>query len=159
MLLTWYTVSAVGSSIFTSHINVAHVRHWFGEVKEFPQHDVCYRISWRHGRRGAARRFSDRIAYGNHPSSESQTRAIRAKLVKDVLNGHALAFKRPSVSDIRGLRFSRLGAVEGRKLCTIHDLTLAGDGYRSSVSNDTDFSAAPPCEVGHVFGDVCRRTP
>ena len=21
----------------------------------------------------------------------------------------------------------------------------------------TDFSAAPPCELGHVFGDVCRR--
>ena len=73
------------------------------------------------------------------------------------MNGRALAFKRSSVSDTRGLRVSPLGPVEGRKLRIIHDLTFAGDGYRSSVNADTDLSGAPPCELGHVFGDVCRR--
>ena len=73
------------------------------------------------------------------------------------MNGRAFAFKRSSVSDIRGLRVSPLGAVEGRKLRIIHDLTFAGGGYRSSVKSDTDFSAPLPCELGHVFGDVCIR--
>ena len=95
--------------------------------------------------------------YGNHPSSESHTEAICAKIVQDVVNGRAVAFKRSSVSDIRGLRVSPVGAVEGRKLRIIHDLTFAGGGYRSSVNGDTDFSVAPPCELGHVFADVCRR--
>ena len=95
--------------------------------------------------------------YGNHPSSESHTEAICAKIVQNVVNGRALAFKRSSVSDIRGLRVSPVGAVEGRKLRIIHDLTFAGGGYRSSVNGDTDFSVAPTCELGYVFADVCRR--
>ena len=69
------------------------------------------------------------------------------------MSGRAVAFKRSSVSDIRGLRVSPVGTVEGRKLRIIHDLTFAG-GYRSSVNGDTDFSVAPPCELGHVFADV-----
>ena len=64
---------------------------------------------------------------------------------------------RSSVSDIRGLRVSPPRAVYGRKLRVINDLTFAGDGHRSSVNDDTDFSAVPPCELGHVFGDVCKR--
>ena len=95
--------------------------------------------------------------YGSHPNSESHTEAICAKFVQDVVNGRAVAFKRPSVSDTRGLCVSPVGAVEGRKLRIIHDLTFAGNGYRSSVNGDTDFSVAPPCELGHVFADVCRR--
>ena len=95
--------------------------------------------------------------YGSHPNSESHTEAICAKFVQDVVNGRAVAFKRPSVSDTRGLCVSPVGAVEGRKLHIIHDLTFAGNGYRSSVNGDTDFSVAPPCELGHVFADVCRR--
>ena len=74
------------------------------------------------------------------------------------MNGRTLAFKRPSVSDIRGLHVSPLGAVEGRKLRIIQDLTFVGDGYRSSVNDDTDFSSATPRELGRVFGEVCRRT-
>ena len=84
---------------------------------------------------------------------------IRAKLVQDVVNGRALAFKRSSVSDISGLCVSPLRAVDSRKLRIIYDLTFAGDGYRSSAKDDTDFSAAPPCELGHVFDHVCRRIP
>ena len=104
------------------------------------------------------RRMIAEIAYyGSHPNSESHTEAICAKFVQDVVNGRAVAFKRPSVSDTRGLCVSPVGAVEGRKLHIIHDLTFAGNGYRSSVNGDTDFSVAPPCELGHVFADVCRR--
>ena len=73
------------------------------------------------------------------------------------MNGRALVFKRPSVSDVRGLRVAALGAVEGRKLRIIHDLNIAGDKYRSSVNDDTNFSTPPPFELGHVFGDIFRR--
>ena len=75
-------------------------------------------------------------AYGNHPGSESHTTVIRAKIVQDIMNGRALAFKRSSVFDIRGLRVSPLGTVESKKLRIIQDLTFAGDGYRSSANND-----------------------
>ena len=93
------------------------------------------------------------IRYGNPPSSESRTGVICANIVQD---GCALAFKHPSVSDIRGSDVSPLGAVEGRQLRIIHDLTFARYGYRLSVNDDSDLSAAQPCELGHIFGDVCR---
>ena len=97
------------------------------------------------------------VHYGSHPSSESHTGAICAKIVQDVVNGRAVAFKHSSVSDIHGLHVSPVGAVEGRKLRIIHDLTFAAHAYRSSVNDKTDFSVAPPFELGHVFANVCRR--
>ena len=41
-------------------------------------------------------------AYDNHPSSESHTGVIPAKLVQDAVNGRTLAFKRSYVYDIYG---------------------------------------------------------
>ena len=73
------------------------------------------------------------------------------------MNWNAFAFKPSSISDTRRVRVSPLGAVEARKLRIIYDLTFAGDKYRSSVNGDTHFSTAPPCELGAVFGDVCRQ--
>ena len=49
-----------------------------------------------------------------------------------------------------------MGALQGRKLPIIH-FTFAGDRYHSNVNDNTNFSAALLCELGHVFGDVCRR--
>ena len=34
---------------------------------------------------------------------------------------------------------------------------FARDWFGSSENNDTNVSPAPPCELGHVLGDVCRR--
>ena len=99
------------------------------------------------------------ITYGHHPSSESHTGAIRAKIVQDVVNWGALAFKRLFLSDIRVFRVLPLSAVEGRKLRIIHDLASAGNAYRSSVNDYIDFFTASSCELGHVFGGVCRRIP
>ena len=85
----------------------------------------------------------------------SHTGVIRAKIFQDVVNGRTLALKRSSVSNIRGLRVTPLGAVEIRKLRIIYDLTFAGDWYSSSVDDGTTISATPPCDLGHVLGDVC----
>ena len=146
-------------TLFTPHIDVARVRHWFGEVNGLPQISRLLQVPSPGASVGVAPGgdLQAEITYGNRPSSESHTGAIRANIVQDVVNGRALVFKRSSVSDICGVRVSPLGAAEGRKLCINHDLTFAGHGYRSSVNDDTDFSAAPPCELGHVFGDVSRR--
>ena len=65
------------------------------------------------------------ITNGKHSSSSSHTEVIRANIVQDVVNGSVLMFKRPSVSDIRGLRVSPLGAVEVRNLHIIYGLTFA----------------------------------
>ena len=73
------------------------------------------------------------------------------------MNGRAFTFKRLSISDICGLHISPLGAVEGRKLRIIGDLTFTGDDCRLSGNDDTDCSAALPCELGHAFRYACRR--
>ena len=153
-----YLVPAIGSP-FVTHIDGARVRNWFGEVKNsYP--DIAFVTDVSPGALvdvAPGSYLQAGIAYGNYSIFESHTGAIRAKIVQNVVNGRALAFKRSSVSDIRNLRVSRLGIVEGRKLRIIHDLTFAGNAYRSSVNDDSDFSGAPSCELGHVFGDVCRR--
>ena len=154
-----YLVSAVGSPFFIPHIDVARVRHWFGEVRGFPHISRLLQVLSPGGPVNVTPGgdLQEEIAYDNHPSSESHTGAIRAKIVQDVVIRRALAFKRLSVSDIHGVRVSPLGSVEGRKSRIIHDLTFPGDVCRSSVNDDTDFSAAPPCELGRVFEDFCRR--
>ena len=60
-------------------------------------------------------------------------------------------------AEILGLRVSPLAVVLEPKFRIIHDLTFARAGGRSSVNNDTDFSSAPPCELGHVFREVLLR--
>ena len=149
MSLIWYR--SLGHPFFTPRVDVARVRCWFGEVKGFPQISGLLQVLCPGAPVDVAPGGDSQaqIAYGNHPSSESHTGVIHGKIVQDIVNGRALAFKRSSVSDIRGLRVSPLGTVEGRELRIIHDLTFAGEGYRSSVNDDTDFSAAPPYELGH----------
>ena len=48
---------------------------------------------------------------------------------------------------------SPLAVVLEPKFRIIHDLTFARDVGRTSVTDDTDFSSAPPCELGHVLRD------
>lgn len=146
-------VDAIGPKFLAPHVDVQRVRHWFGSMKRFPQEQVLLRmlspgvpVNVKPGGHLQAE-----IDYGNHPSTEGHADTIRAKVVQDVANGRALVFNRASAHEIRRLRISPLGVVEGRKLRIIHDLTFAG------VNGDTDFAAAPACELGHVLGDVCRR--
>ena len=47
-------------------------------------------------------------------------------------------------ADILGLRASPLAVVLEPKFCTIHDLTFAQAGGRTSVKDDADVSSAPP---------------
>ena len=40
------------------------------------------------------------------------------------------------------------------KFRIIHDLKFARAGGHSSVNDNTDFSSAPSCELGHMIWDV-----
>ena len=119
-----YLASGVGTFYVTSHIGVARVRHWFGEVEEFSQISHLLQVLFPHAPVGVepGGDLQAEIAYDNHPSSKSHTGAIHANVFQSVMTGRALAFELSSVSDIRGLRASPLGTREGRELRIIHDL-------------------------------------
>ena len=135
---------------------MAYIRHCFGEVEGFPQISRLLQVFFPGTPVDVALggHVQAEIACGNHPSPESHTGAIRAEIAQDLVNGLALMFKRLSISDIGSLRVSPLDTVLGKKLPIIHDLTFARDGHCSSVIDDNDFSAAPPCEFVPVFVDV-----
>ena len=137
---------------------MARVRHWLGEVKWLPYLSRLSQVLSPDAPFDVApgSDLQATIAYVSNPISKSRMGAIRAKLFQDIINGRALAFDPSSVFDIRGLRNSPLGAVESRKRRIIYDWTFAEDRFGASVNNDTDYSTAPSCELGHVFGDVCR---
>ena len=83
------------------HINVTRVWHWFGEIKGFPQISRLLQVFF-HGAPVDVEpggNLRTEMAYDNHPSSESHTGAVRAKIVPNVVNGHALTLKRSFVSD------------------------------------------------------------
>ena len=78
--------------------------HWFGEVNGFPQVSCLFRVLSPDAPVVASGGdFRAELAYGNPPNSESHTGAINPKVVDDVVNGHASAFKRLSVTDIHGV--------------------------------------------------------
>ena len=58
---------------------------------------------------------------------------------------------------IMGLRVSPLAVIPEPKLRIVHDLSFASAGGRTSVNSDTDFSSAPPCELGHVLREAFLR--
>ena len=96
------------------------------------------------------------LAYGNHPSVASHELAIHKKVCSDVVNGRALVFDSLSAV-IMGLRVSPLAVIPEPKLRIVHDLSFVSAGGRTSVNSDTDFSSAPPCELGHVLREVFLR--
>ena len=62
-----------------------------------------------------------------------------------------------SASDIQCLRVSPFAVVLEPKIRIIHDITFARAGGHSSVDDETDFSSALSCELGHVCRDVFLR--
>ena len=97
------------------------------------------------------------LSYGNHRSAGSHCDAIYEELVYDVIHGRALVFDRCFAREIAGLRVAPLGVVEEPKFRIIHDLSSSQSSKSTSVNEDTDFSCAPPCELGHVIWDVLLR--
>ena len=97
--------------------------------------------------------LSSELAYGNHPSVAPHDAIVHDKVCTDVIHGRALVFDSRFASEILGLRVSPLAVVLEPKF-RIHDLTTARDGGRTSDNDDTDFSSASPCELGHVLRAV-----
>ena len=97
------------------------------------------------------------LAYGNHPGVAPHAAAVHQTICADVVRGRALVFEFISASDIQGLRFSLSAVVLKPSFLTIHDLPFACAGGHSSVNDDTDFSSAPSCAIGHVLRGVLLR--
>ena len=98
------------------------------------------------------------LAYGNRPSVIAHRDEITDTLISDVVLGRALAFDVKYIREILDLRVSPLGVVEEPRFRIIHDLTFAaGATVRSSVNDDTYFTQAQECGLGHVLHDIISR--
>ena len=151
--------STIGPSLFSPHINVAAVRHWFGSVKQFPSISVRLRVLAPGAPVGVSGGgdLTAKIAYGNHPRIAQHDVAIHKQIFEDVVYGRALVFDLRFDSEILGLRISPLRVVLEPKFPIIHDLSFARAGGRTSINGDTDFDSAPPSELGHVVHDILLR--
>ena len=90
---------------YTPHINGARAQHWLGVVKRFPQISRLLQVLSPNAPVDVAPNgdLEAETAYGNHPSSESHTGAVCAKIVQDVVNGR----------EARGALDSRIRLVRG----------------------------------------------
>ena len=151
--------STIGPSLFSPHINVATVRHWFGSVKKFPFTPLLLRVLAPGAPVGVSGGgdLTAELAYGNHPGIAQHDVAIHKKICEDVVYGRALVFNLHFAGEILGLRISPLSVVLEPKFRNIHDLAFARAGGLTSVNGDTDFDSAPPSELGHVLREVLPR--
>ena len=101
--------------------------------------------------------LSSELAYGNHPSVASHADVVYDKVCTDIIHGRALFFYSRFAADVLRHRIMPLAHVLEPKYRIIRELTFARPGGRTSVNDDTDFSSAPPCELGHVLRDVVLR--
>ena len=151
--------SAVGPQTLAPHVDVRQVKHWFGEIKQFPHIDRLLRALSPGVPVDVAQggHLSEEVEYGNHSGVRGHAEEVAKKVVTDVVTGRALVFNANFIEEIQGIRLSPLSVVEEPKFRIIHDLTFAGSGNRSSVNEDTEFDCAPKCELGHVLRDVSLR--
>ena len=73
--------STIGPSLFSPHINVATVRHWFGSVKQFPSISLllCVLAPGKPVGVPGGGDLTAEIAYGNHPGIAQRDVAIHRK--------------------------------------------------------------------------------
>ena len=139
-------------------VDVGFVRHWFGDIKQFPHIDLLLQII----SEGAPVHVSGHgdlrasLVYGNHNSTRRFTQTILDKVVEDVTVGQAFVFPRTGAAQIPGLRVSPLTVAESpSKTRVCHDLSTTISG--PSVNAETDTSVFPDCKIGHVLRSVLWR--
>ena len=133
--------SAVGPARFAPDIHPRIVRHWFGNVKKFPDVEQLLRVLVPVSPVCVARggNLTAELAYGYHTSVAPHAVVVHQNIYADVAHGRALVVELSCASGIRGLRASPLAVVLQPKFRIIHDLTFARAGNHSSVTDDTDF--------------------
>ena len=142
-------------------MNVATVPYGTGlyPSRNFPL-PLYYFACWRRAHQWGYQEGGDltaELAYSNHPGIAQHDVAIDKMICEDVVYGPALVFDLRFAGEILGIRISPLSVVLETKYRTIHDLTFARAGGRTSVNGDTDFDSAPPSELGHVLREVLLR--
>ena len=80
---------------------------------------------------------------------------IANKIRDDVKFGRAFVFHREAAACIPRLLVSPLAVIKSStKLRAVHDLTLSSGPSMTGVNEDSDFSSASTCELGHVLRDI-----
>ena len=141
-------------------LNPPRIQDWFGSEKRFPEiaQLVCL------GERGVPVRVTSRgdlafaLRYSNHSSADGFVDEISDKIRVDVRFGRAFVSPRDAAPCLPGLRVSPLAVIKSStKLRVVHDLTFSSSPSTISVNEDTEFSSAPKCELGHVLRDIMWR--
>ena len=141
-------------------LNPSRIQGWFGSEKHFPEIAQLVRLA----ERGVPVRVASggdlalALRYSNHSSADGFVDEINDKIRDDVKFGRAFVFSREAASCIPGLRVSPLAVIKSStKLRVVHDLTFSSGPSTIGVNEDTDFSSAPTCELGHVVRDIIWR--
>ena len=145
-------------SVFSGQcLNRLRIQDWFGDEKHFPEIAQLVRRA-EHGvpvcvASGGGPAFA--LRYLNHISADMYMDEITNKIRDDVRFGRAFVFPRESGARIPRLLVSPLAVIKSStKLCVVHDLTFSSGPSMTGVNEDTDFSSAPACELGHVLRDI-----
>ena len=98
------------------------------------------------------------LRHSNNSSADVYVDEITNTIRKDVRFGHAFVLPREAAARIPGLRVSPLAVIQSRrKLRLMQDLTFSCGQSTTVVDEDTAFSSAPTCEIGHVPRDFIWR--
>ena len=97
---------------------VKQVKHWFGEVKQFPHIDRPLRALSPGVPVNVAQggHLMEKVEYGNHQSVMGHADDIAKKVVIDVTTGRALVSNANSIHVIQGICLSPLGFCRGAQI-------------------------------------------
>lgn len=137
-------VETVGSQTFNPFANVDRVRAWLGGVKQVSRIDeLCRMLA-----QGSPTYVRSKnlglieLEYGNHQSTTQHDELIWKKVLANVRIGRAIPFEAWRALEIKHLRISLLGMVQGSKPRIIHDLSFPPGLHRSSLNHSTNFEKA-----------------
>ena len=152
-------VQDVESQLQLRSVSESQVRSWFGVAKGF--HEVGQLTSFAvNGTPSDVNSFGDTditaaLTYSNHSSVLPYSADIINRVQEDVRFGRAFVFPLRVVNDIMGLRLSPLKVeASSSNPRVMHDLTLASSSSSPDVNAGMNFSAVPPCQLGHVMRAV-----
>ena len=141
-------------------LNLSLTQDWFGGEKHSPEIAQLIRFAKRGVPVCVASRGDLALAlrYLNHSSAGGFVDEIADKIRDDVKFGRAFVLPREAAARIPGMRVSPLAVTKSStKLRVVHDLTFSSGPSTIGVNEDTDFSSASTCELGHELRDIIWR--
>ena len=141
----------IGGTLVLPPLTVDEVKHYFGEVKGFPEISDLVEII-KHGV-PAVTSFTptgprQALQYGNHSSVQEHRSTAWENYVKMSDKNRCLIFTREAAAKIVGLRVAPLGAVVTHKVRITNDYSFdpsTARGEKGGLNRDTVSEEVPPC--------------